>query len=176
MAVPPLPSDDSAGNVWTAAKVNAVYDLLEYERDTDLTWASHTVGWTNLTVGDGNVNAEYLHEGYRCDYRGAFTMGSTSSFSGTISADLPVAASTVAGTLGNTGSFGPSAVGSVYILDVLARSYVGVCLLETTTTLKFYTDGGAAVSTTTPMTWAQGGGVSDVLVWQIVYETASRPA
>ena len=34
MAIPALPADDSAGNTWTAAKVNAVYDLLQLFRDT----------------------------------------------------------------------------------------------------------------------------------------------
>ena len=34
MAVPALPADDSAGNDWTAAKVNAIYDHLQWHRDT----------------------------------------------------------------------------------------------------------------------------------------------
>ena len=34
MAIPSLPSDDSDGNDWTAAKVNAIYDHLELWCDT----------------------------------------------------------------------------------------------------------------------------------------------
>lgn len=34
MTVPALPSDDSAGQIWTAAKVNAIYDHLQWWRDT----------------------------------------------------------------------------------------------------------------------------------------------
>jgi len=34
MAVPALPADDSTGNDWTAAKVNAIYDHLQWHRDT----------------------------------------------------------------------------------------------------------------------------------------------
>ncbi len=34
MAVPALPGDDSDGNDWTAAKVNAIYDHVQWWRDT----------------------------------------------------------------------------------------------------------------------------------------------
>lgn len=34
MTVPAVPSDMSAGNVWTAARVNTIYDHLEWHRDT----------------------------------------------------------------------------------------------------------------------------------------------
>jgi hypothetical protein len=34
MAVPALPSSETAGNVYTAAKVNAIYDHLQWHRDT----------------------------------------------------------------------------------------------------------------------------------------------
>jgi len=34
MTIPALPADDTVGSVWSAAKVNAVYDLLQLFRDT----------------------------------------------------------------------------------------------------------------------------------------------
>ena len=50
MAVPALPADDSAGNDWTAAKVNAIYDHLQWHRDTAPVFKG--LAWDG-TQGDG---------------------------------------------------------------------------------------------------------------------------
>jgi len=42
VTVPALPADDSDGNDWTAAKVNAIYDHLEYHRN-DRNLIQHTI-------------------------------------------------------------------------------------------------------------------------------------
>lgn len=62
MAVPSVPSDDSSGNVWTASKVNAIYD--------HLAWAHGTSGqaplgkfWMNPSASTGSSDEVNLSGG-----------------------------------------------------------------------------------------------------------------
>lgn len=51
MAVPSLPSDMSAGNTFTAARVNAIYDLLEWFRDSRPLLKTGSAASTSIASG-----------------------------------------------------------------------------------------------------------------------------
>ena len=49
MAIPALPADDSDGNDWTAAKVNAIYDHIQLWRDTRPLFNGQALAFSNAT-------------------------------------------------------------------------------------------------------------------------------
>lgn len=56
MAIPALPSDTSAGNTWSAAEVNAIYDHLQYHRDTKPTFKGIAVGASGFTMSSASAD------------------------------------------------------------------------------------------------------------------------
>ena len=82
MAIPALPADDSDGNDLNAAKVNAIYDLLQLFRDTRPVFkgASRSSGTsiadaTTVEVGFGSVSGTFTNTpGINV---GGFTVGSS---------------------------------------------------------------------------------------------------
>lgn len=55
------------------------------------TWTSFTPTWTNLSVGNGTVTAKYLKVGGLVNFRIKLVWGSTTSISGRVSINYPVA-------------------------------------------------------------------------------------
>lgn len=129
MTTPALPADDSAGNTWTAAKVNAIYDLLEYFRDNrpmlrvqvssqvvandTLTAVDYIASGTEAVNVGGWVDAGTSSEGYDvpdggvhlCSIYCLFADGSTGTRQGTqryndSSTGLTFEASPISATVG----------------------------------------------------------------------------
>ncbi len=72
MAAPTVPSDDSDGNDWTAAKINAIYDHLSWWRDerpiiqvvaSISALATSTFDQIPLSTGSGFTNAPTINIG-----------------------------------------------------------------------------------------------------------------
>ena len=130
-------------------------------------WISYTPTWTNLTVGNGTNNFAYKQIGKSVFVRGLFTLGSTSSISGSISVSLPITANNLSVT---------TALGTLYLEDAGVAGYPGVVLLSatpTTVTLRVFNAAGtyavnAGLSSTVPFTW----GTSDHFSINFTYEAA----
>lgn len=127
-------------------------------------WSSWTPTWTNLTVGNGTVNARYKQTGKTVDYELILTFGSTTSIGGNVSVTVPVTSATY-------GSFHAVGMGSandggavVYILGhCLSSTTVGAVFSTTTNTAAF-----TFVTSTSPFTWTTG----DILMLSGTYEAA----
>lgn len=131
-------------------------------------WASYTPSFSNVTVNNGTVSGAYTLIGKTVFWRARFTMGSTSSITGTLGVTLPVT------SVSYTTAFTHS-IGTVSLYDSSATTeYTGIAAWTSTTTAELdaqviatYVKGGAANSGA-PMTWATG----DVLSVQGFYEAA----
>lgn len=122
-----------------------------------LTWVPT---WTNLTVGNGTITAEYQIDKYALEYHVEFVAGSTSTV-GDVSHTLPMSKSA------NYES--TSAAGGVYgtlrLQDSGVAGYLGVHVINNTTTCTYRTIDAsgtyakqAALSSTVPFTWGTGDG------------------
>lgn len=126
-------------------------------------WASHTPTYANFSLGNGSVDAAYYRFGRFVIYRGAITMGSTSSVTGAIQVSLPVAAKASTWSLGtavgedNSASFART-VGAAEINPAIFATGV-----------HFASSGNADWTATVPFTWA----TSDILRWTITYEASA---
>ena len=128
-----------------------------------LTYASYSPSYTSLTVGNGTVISRYAQTGKFVHLFFKFTLGSTSSISGSPTISLPV-------TAANTGSNS-----TVYFDDAGTAGLMGFTVMTSTTAMTVYYVGAAtaytqffALSSTLPFTWATG----DVISFQISYEAA----
>jgi hypothetical protein len=123
-------------------------------------WLSYTPTWTNLTVGNGTVVANYVRVGSMVTYAGKITVGSTTSISGFVLVSLPITAQD---------SFMD---GSARYSDDGTRSYVGsVSISASGTTLGFThseSGGFGSWNATNPFTIA----ANDLISWNITYQAA----
>lgn len=123
---------------------------------------SFTPTWNNVTLGNAGQTNIYYRQGDEVTAIYNFTFGSTTAFTGAVSATLPVPAATSIGFVH----------GSSLLNDVSARRYGASCQLDTS--------GGQSVSPThsisvsglvggsEPFTWATG----DNLLMTISYPAA----
>jgi hypothetical protein len=133
------------------------------------TWTSFTPTWTNLTPGNGTVTAKYVQNGKVVNFRVKIQFGSTTSISGSVSVNWPVAPASTEAAQGaiTTVVFEKSGVGpklgqvnnsaaSTTKADLLVLNVAGT-----------YTD-VALTSSTVPFTWA----TNDQIYFQGTYEVA----
>ena len=148
-----------AGQILTADLLNAAVP--------QEAWTSFTPTWTNLTVGNGTLDCNYVQIGKLVTANYRLLFGSTTAITGAPVSTLPVTGAT-------TLVRGQGAVAQ-YRDDSATTSYPGLVLTSGTTILSWFklnvagaNDQASALSSTTPFTWT----VNDVLGCQITYEAA----
>lgn len=129
-----------------------------------LAWTAYTPTFTNFTLGNGSIGFAYAQLGKIMLIRGGMTLGTTSSFSGTISISLPVNSLAVSGN---------PLVGSVRLTDVATQNYYGFVQIATASTIQLIALNasttwltGSTVNTTTPFTWGTGDDIRFFLTYQ----------
>lgn len=126
---------------------------------------------TNVTVGNGALSTSYIQIGKTVQYKGIFSLGTTSSVTGSIIIPLPVTA--------RNDSFAGSTVSPIGIttmFDSGTAQYPGAVYLGSTTalTLQPYNVAGTYATTTqianatVPFTFGTGDG----FIWNVTYEAA----
>jgi hypothetical protein len=134
-------------------------------------YQAYTPTFTNLTVGNGTLAAQYCTVNKFVHTFGSLTFGSTTAFTGTAIFSLPVV--TVAAEMGASSmAFGfatyvNSASGSVVKGTVNAYGSTTGAILWVATTSGTY-EGQANPTATIPHTWATG----DIIRWNIMYKAA----
>ena len=136
---------------------------------TSWPWQSWSPTWTNLTVGNGTVVANYVQIGKTVHFRLRITWGSTTSASGNVGFSPPT--TPIAELAASQGYF----IGVGKVLDVGVAEYMVWPIVTSTSLISLYTMNvagtygtGLALSNTVPITWATG----DVLEVTGTYETA----
>jgi hypothetical protein len=131
------------GDVLQAAELNAIG-----------TWTAFTPTWTNLTVGNGTLVAEYCAVNELVFWRVLLSFGSTTSISGSVTIDYPVPADNL--FLGSVG-------GQVYCDDQSGADYFGTLYRNSTTTatVRAFSLGttylaSSTITATVPFTWGDG--------------------
>ena len=129
-------------------------------------WNSWTTTLSNGALGNGTIVSTYKQVGKTVFFKLLWTLGSTSSISGFVSFTLPVTAASTAMDNAN------SIIGTVSMRDDSASALnIGAVRYTSTTSASILRNTGdtyAAISATTPFTWA----TSDVLWCQGLYEAA----
>ena len=161
------PGTATAGNVLTAAFWN------EQVRDNSVmlapffaAWTAYTPVWSGLTIGNGTTSGRYLKVGRMVTVVAQLNWGSTSTGSGSFTCTMPVTAATFSGGVW---------VGSCRISDAGTKGFVATVEVASNGTglsriVSADSGAGAAeVTSTNPMTWANG----DALYFTITYEAAS---
>lgn len=126
-------------------------------------WTSYTPTLTNATLGNGTIAGSYLQEGKKITFRALFTLGSTSTVTGSLGISLPFAVATSSLQLAHC-----------LLEDAGVSSYLGIAELSSSTaTLRAAGAAGtyatqAAISATVPFTW----GNTDKAYVQGTYEAA----
>lgn len=135
---------------------------------TTWAWQSWSPTWTNLTVGNGTVEAKYTQTGKTVICRLSIIFGGTSAMSTAPRATLPVTAASYPGV---TDDVFP--IGNVNILDSGTAYFVGVANIASTTEVRFdvQNSGGtyttnANITSTAPMTWTTNDGLYATLVYE----------
>lgn len=168
-----LPSDPSDGQVAPASWGDAVRTALSYlagivSPGDAGAWTSWTPTWTNLTVGNGTVNAAYAKVGRTVQFRLLVTFGSTTSMSELPAFTLPVTAASVYGA-------GEWPIGSGTLLDAGTKAWIGAPQVAISDPAKAYvrSDDGSGgwrnPSSTVPFTWT----TTDKIMLSGTYEAAS---
>ena len=148
--------DFSSGDVLTAADLNAIG-----------TWEDYTPTFTNITVGNGTLNASFCQINKFVAYTIELVFGSTTSVTGSgVIVTLPVTAS-------NTYQAGNG--GQVTCEDASSSDYWGTLFRFSTTAVGVLVGNTAStylrltsLSGSVPFTWASG----DRLIIQDFYEAA----
>lgn len=166
MASPPSIPTQSTDAFITAALWNDLVNALNSAFPLGLgAWTNYaaSVTWTNLTVGNGTVLADYYRIGRTIFVRGSLQFGSTTSIAGTFRMALPVA----------------PAAGSWHMIQVSGEDAsaanvrtVGAGQINTAiwgNDLQPVSSGNAGWSATVPFTWA----TSDMFVFSGFYQAAS---
>lgn len=174
MAYPATPKTWVAGDVLTAAQLNAELRAALLGAfplgPPDVAWTPWTPTFVNMTVGNGTLTAVYSRTGRRIFFYIKFVFGSTSAMGTSPTYTLPVAA---AARYDNTTL---DVLGTVMILDSATANFAGVSMYGSSTTgviqvlnasATFVTVNG--LSATAPMVWA----VNDGFVIYGVYEAAA---
>lgn len=135
---------------------------------TTWAWQSWSPTWTNLTVGNGTVEAKYIQTGKTVICRLSIIFGGTSAMSTAPRVTLPVTAASYPGV---TDDVFP--IGNVNILDSGTAYFVGVANIASTTEVRFdvQNSGGtyttnANITSTAPMTWTTNDGLYATLVYE----------
>jgi hypothetical protein len=139
---------------------------------TSWAWSSWTPTWTNLTVGNGTVTANFIQIGKTIIGRIKMVFGSTSSISGDVGFTAPVAGLSVYSSSPASGN-----VGVVRLINVGTGAFFGniafgdgsntVLKLNAQSTNATYA-GDATLSSTIPFTWTNGS----IFFGTFTYETA----
>lgn len=135
---------------------------LKWDNDA---WTSWTPTFTNWALGNGTINARYKQIGKTVFFRIKFTLGSTTTKSGTLFLGLPVTASSFYSEY-------PMVVTSHYI-DAGTDNYYYVSAIDATTLYAGYNLWATAgnkrdISPTAPFTWA----TNDIMMFHGFYEVA----
>jgi hypothetical protein len=129
-------------------------------------WQTWTPTYSNLTVGNGTVLAQYQRNGDTITWRWKFTLGSTSAMGTNPTVSIPVAAHA-----------GYSALSDYYgranALDLGVAIYPGICEYNSSTNFILNTWNAASTyvgttpyTATVPFTWATGDSVFASGVYQ----------
>jgi hypothetical protein len=127
-------------------------------------WTAWTSNPANISVGNGTLTTRYQQIGKTVNAEIYFSLGSTSTVTGTPTFALPVAAKVSNYTFMGSGSFGDYAAGTYPAILVNYSSFVYITSILSSGTYAF--EGG--VSATTPFTWA----VNDTINARFTYEAA----
>lgn len=124
-------------------------------------WTAYTPTFTNLTVGNGTVNAFYSKIGKTVLVRLRFVFGSTSSISGELQATLPfpnVGTSLYSPQKVRYFCGGVDFIGDCFVVNTTFFMRVG---LANTTYLQ-----SASLSATVPLTWGTNAEINAFLVYE----------
>jgi hypothetical protein len=150
-----------AGETVTAALLNThVRDNLKAIGDP---YAAYAPTYTNLTIGNGVVTAQYIQAGKHVHGYYRLTVGTTTAFSGVVGVTFPAGANVVLHWPNTT-------LGSAFLFDTSSGlTRTGAVYTQSATVMGVVVDnGGGALSNTVPWTWATG----DTLSFQFSYEAA----
>lgn len=127
-------------------------------------WTSYSPTLTNVTIGNGTVEAKYLQLGNLVFAKFKLTRGSTTSFTGTVGFSLPVTAA----------DYGYN-TGVSHLADAGANGYMGTLYLSSTTAGLLFVGNVSGtynymseVTNTVPFAW----GTSDIIYISYSYEAA----
>jgi hypothetical protein len=130
-------------------------------------WTTWTPTWTNLTLGNGVLNAKYTKIGKTVCLFLQLVWGTTTSASGAVQFSLPLTAAAQYGTLAGIGAgFAEDTGVGGYPLLVHVTSTTTARLQAQNSAGTYVTD--AAVSNTVPFTWGNG----DKYSCSFTYESA----
>lgn len=125
------------------------------------TWSP---SYTNITVGNGTVTAEYVQIGPLCHAKFRLVWGGTTSYGSTPEVTLPIAGSGYAQhDVVGVCNFYDSSVGS-------GSREGGLCLYDSSDRIFFIraSVAGGTIGSTVPFTWASG----DILSFSFTYRVA----
>lgn len=156
-------SASGAAHIWTVPTYTTSNLIQRPIFETRILFWTPT--WTNLTIGNATVNAEYQIIGRRVVFSNVLVFGSTSSISGSVSHTLPITRGT---QYGGTNHFCPN----VRIIDTGTATFTGFSSMTTTAlTVLVGTASGtyttnSFLSSTVPMTWTTSDELAeDVNYW-----------
>lgn len=169
------PETFTAGQTLTAASMNKVSgNLTELANiGSSAAWTSFTPSWVAgiSSIGNATQAAAYLKVGRLVAVRFGVTMGSTTTFSGTFSMTLPVAASSTAYQASSN-----HALGWAMVLDAGTSYYPALVRWSSSTSMVVEALNAAgtylalsSVTATVPMTWT----TNDQINGTFVYEAAA---
>lgn len=131
------------------------------------TWSSPTV--SGLTAGNGTWDAGYRrHDGW-CTARGAFTLGSTSSITGSLLVTLPYTPASASAMLGVC-QFYDSSTSTTYVGTLGAWTTPRIILAVQTTSGTYATR--TATSATIP--FPDDGTTGDMIEFAVTFQMANR--
>lgn len=114
---------------------------------------SYTPSWTNITIGDGSTSGEYVKVGNLVVGYCIFTYGTTSSITGNVNVDLPIAPAAP----------NPMPIGMITCRDTGITQYSGIIhpISGSTVVLRYFSVTGTeirqlSVNATSPFTFANG--------------------
>jgi hypothetical protein len=145
-----------AGNTLTAAQLNSIGEVLGYTPTT-----------TNVTLGNGTLEANYVRVQNLIYVQIKLGFGSTTALTGQPTFTLPVAPSSLGSLTSNTVSAFFDAGVALY-LGGGETSGIVIAPHVSVSSTAFLTTPTGNVSATSPFTWGNG----DVLVIQTVYRSS----
>jgi hypothetical protein len=133
---------------------------LKWDEDA---WISWTPSFTGVTIGNGTTNAKYKQIGKTIIGYVYFSLGSTSSITGTIKTTFPVTPTSI-GNIVYTGTFTDASVGYFMAYPIVEASNIVLFAANASGTYVAYTN----TSSTVPFTWT----TNDNFYVSFVYEAA----
>jgi len=128
------------------------------------TWTAYTPTWTNVTVGSGTVDFDYIQFNKTVVVRGRFVYGSGSAITGIIRFTLPVTAVSTSALCADCRILDAGIAGYVGLIEAVSASQMQVVVANTASTYGSW----AGTSGTVPFTWATG----DLFEFVLIYEAA----